>query len=471
MKIKALLNLTIAILMVVFISCDDDLTEVGNSIQPDGDNISIYVDTVQITARTISLEDSVYARTQWGLLGDYTDPYFGNVKSDYLSELYCPENTKFPDKTISIDSTLVEIVSESFIGDSISPFGIAAYRVTTSLTANFFTNADPKKYCDMTAPLGQGVFTIADAPNDSGLRSYILRLKNSVGQEFYDEWENSNGATFKNSESLKKFFKGMYITNSFGAGNMLSVNTTQLKIYFKYTGRNVADTADSIRVGMFRLAFTPEVIQLNHVQNKNPEYLFTDSDTRTYLKSPAGVCTEMTIPLGEIMKKATETGKKNNKLNAANFKIKGYTELEEESTLNRSSYLLFINKDSLNNFFLNKKMADAKTSYIMELTSGTNTYNFVYANVASSTSNNIANLINYYMDYYKDEDEANIPDLKYLVLPISVSTQSATSSSGSSYYTYVNVYNQMSPTSAVFRTDKDNMKMGLIFSNYNSSTE
>ncbi|NDV94463.1 DUF4270 domain-containing protein [Dysgonomonas sp. 521] len=471
MNIKALLNLTIAILMVVFISCDDDLTEVGNSIQPGGDDISIYIDTVQITARTVSLEDSVYARTQWGLLGNYTDSYFGSVKSDYLAELYCPENTKFPDKTFSIDSTFIEILSESFLGDTISPFGIAAYRVTTPLTANFFTNANPKKYCDMTEPLGQGIFSIADAPNDSGLRSYFLRLKNSVGQEFYDEWENSKGATFKNSETLKKFFKGMYVTNSFGTGSLLSINATQLKIYFKYTGRNVADTADSTRVGLFRLTFTPEVIQLNHVQNKNPEYLFTNSDTRTYLKSPAGVCTEITIPLGEIMKKASETGKKNNKLNAANFKIKGYSEVEEESSLGRSSTLLFINKDSLNNFFLKKKMADAKTSFIMERSAATNTYNFVYANVSGSTSNNIANLVNYYMDYYKDEDKANIPDLKYMVIPISASTQSSTSTYGSSYNTYVNVYNQMNPTSAVLRTDKDNMKMALIFSNYNSSAE
>lgn len=466
MKIKALLNLAIAILMIVFVACDDDINQVGNSIQPDGDGIGLSIDTVLIKAKTVSMKDSVYARTEWALLGNYTDPVFGKVSSDYLSELYCPENATFPDKTLSIDSAFIEVISEQFVGDSISPFGISAYRVTQPLKSNFFTNVDPKKYCDMSKPLGQGVFTIQDTPASSGLRSFLLRTDRSLGQEFYDEWVNSKGATFKNSETLKEFFKGIYVTNSFGTGSLLSINTTVLRIYLKYTGRNVADTADSTRVGLFRLTVTPEVIQMNHIQNSNPDNLFTNADTRTYLKSPAGVCTELTIPLGEIMKKAADSGKKNNKLNAANFKIKGYTEEEEKSNLGRSTTLLFINRDSLNNFFLNKKMPDAKTSFIMELSSSTNTYNFTYSNVVGGTSTNIANMINYYMDEYKGKD--NIPDLTYLVIPISTKYQQATSSSGSSYYAYTNVYNQMSPTSAVLRTDEENMKMGLIFSNYNS---
>jgi hypothetical protein len=458
--------------MVVFISCDDDLNRLGSSIQPEGDDIFVYVDTVLITAETVSLNDSVYARTQWGLLGDYTDPVFGNVKSDYLSELYCPDNTAFPDKTLSIDSTFIEILSDRFIGDSISPFGIAAYRVKEPLTGHFFTNVDPKEYCEMKQPLGQGIFSVHDAAlvdNGSWIYSYKLHLDKSVGQGFYDEWKNSNGNTFKNSEKFRKFFKGMYVTTSFGGGSLLNINTTALRIYLSYTGRNKADTEDSTRVGLFRMVFTPEVIQLNHIQNKNPNYLFMNNDTRTYLKSPAGVCTELTIPLADIMKKAEETGKKNNKLNAANFNIKGFTEEEEKTNLGRSSTLLFVNTDSITDFFYKKKIADAKTSYIMEWSSSTNTYNFAYANVRNNLSNNIANLINYYMDYYKGKD--NIPNLKYYVIPISADFQSSTTSSGSTVYTYTKVFNQMSPTSAILRTDEDNMKMALIFSNYNSSSE
>lgn len=466
MKIKTLLNLAIAALMIVFVACDDDINQVGNSIQPDGDDIGVSTDTVVIKAKTVSLNDSVYALADSILLGNYTDPVFGKVTSDYLTELYCPENTTFPDKTISIDSTFIEVVSFRTYGDTTSPFGISAYRVTSPLKANFFTNLDPKRYCDMTKTLGQGVFTIKDTPASSGQRSFLLRANKSLGQEFFDEWKNSKGATFKNSETLKEFFKGIYVTNSLGAGSMMNVSATVLRIYLKYTGRNVADTADSTRVGIFRLAATPEVIQLSHIQNSNPASLFANSDTRTYIKSPAGVCTELTIPLGEIIKKADASGKKNNKLNAANFKIKGYTEEEQKSNLERPRTLLFINKDSLNNFFLNKKMTDAKTSFIMEWSTSTNTYNFTYSNVKGATSNNIANMINYYMEQYKGK--SNVPDLTYLVIPVSAKTQASTSSSGSTIYSYTNVYNQMSPTAAILRTDTENMKMSLIFSNYNS---
>ncbi|MDR1092511.1 MAG: DUF4270 domain-containing protein, partial [Prevotella sp.] len=223
--------------------------------------------------------------------------------------------------------------------------------------------------------------------------------------------------------------------------------------------------ADSTYVGLFRLPATDEVIQLNQVQNTIPGDLFQNSDTRAYLKSPAGVCAEVTIPLKEIMNKAKKENV-TNKLNSATFKLKGYTEEEEGMGMARSNNLLFINKDSLVNFFSKNNMADSKTSFIMIQDATSNTYNFSYSNIASSVSNNLATMVNYYVDYYKDKE--NVPDLEFLVLPIDAYSQNVTSGY-SQVLTYTNIYNQMAPTSAILRTDRDNMKMALIFSNYNSA--
>lgn len=476
MKFKLLLNLTIAIFAIVFIACDDNLDTIGSNIQPDGDDIAVYTDTVIITAKTVSLEDSVYARTAFGVLGEYVDPIFGTVKSDYLSELYCPENLSFRDKTTSIDSVHLSVIFESFVGDSISPIGVSAYRVTKSLEKNYFTNIKPTDYCDLKESLGQGLFSIRNSmlPDEGGLREFKLEVDNSVGQELYDEWERTDGKVFTNSDELRKFFKGIYVTTTFGSGSLININTTALQVYYSYTGRNLDNTADSTRIAMLRLPVTSEVIQMNRVQNSIPSNLFENGDTRTYLKSPAGVCTELTIPLKKIMEIAETKGEgKNNKLNSATFKLKGYTEEEEKTNISQSPHLLFINKDSIKTFFTNPNkiaLSDNKTSFIMirdgyyTTASTTNTYNFSYSNT-TSVSNNIATLINHYADYYKDKTD--IPDLKYLVIPISVAGQSV-SSGYTSVYTFTNVYNQMYPTTAIFRTDKDNMKMPLIFSSYNT---
>lgn len=466
MKIKLLLNLTIVLFAIAFASCNDTLDSIGSNIQPAGDDISVYVDTVVLTAKTVSLEDSVYARHASGLLGEYIDPVFGKIKSDYLSELYCPEKLSFHKNATTIDSVFLDVISYGFYGDSISPVGIAAYRIDKkNLDKNYFTNISPTDYSSMQQVIGRGVFTIKDADVYSTGKRYRLSVNKSLGNEFFNEWKNSDGATFKNSETLKKFFKGIYVTTTMGSGSLIDVNTNILQIYYSYTGRNTADTEDSTYVGLFRLPTISEVIQLNQIQNSVPSYMFENSDTRAYLKSPAGVCAEVTIPLKDIMEKA----KKNdltNKLNSATFKLKGYTEEEEKMGMARSSNLLFVNKDSLSNFFTKNNMANSKTSFIMIRDASTNTYNFSYSNLASSVSNNLATTVNYYVDYYKDK--ASVPDLKFLVIPISATSQYVTSGY-SQVLTYSNVYNQMAPTSAILRTDSKNMKMALIFSNYNAS--
>lgn len=465
MKIKLLLNLTAALFAIALISCNDDLDSIGDNIQPDGDDISVYVDTVILTAKTVSLEDSVFARHASGLLGEYTDPIFGKIKSDYLSELYCSEDLAFHKNTTTIDSVFLDIVSDTFYGDSISPIGIAAYRVDKkNLEKNFFTNIKPTDYCSLKTVIGRGVFTIKDADAYGTGKKYRLSVDKSLGDEFYDEWKNSE-STFDNSETLREFFKGMYVTTTLGSGSLISVNTNILQIYYSYTGRNTADTADSTYVGVVRFASTGEVIQLNQIQNTIPDYLYQNSDTRAYLKSPAGVCAEITIPLQEIMNKAKRDDI-TNKLNSATFKLKGYTEEEEKTETSRSTNLLFIHKDSLVNFFSGNNMADSKTSFIMVRDATSNTYNFSYSNLAASVSNNLATMVNYYVDYYKDEED--VPDLKFLVLPITAVSQYVTSGY-TQVATYTNIYNQMTPASTILRTDTANMKMALIFSNYNSA--
>lgn len=469
MKIKHLLSLAIAILMIAFISCNDELDNIGGNIQPDGDDISVYIDTVVLTARTVSMEDSVYARSNFGLLGEYTDPIFGKIKSDFLSELFCSEKTAFHEKTISVDSVFLDIVSEISYGDSISPIGITAYRVDKKdLNRDFYTNVKPTDYCSMKQIIGQGVFTIKDAEHfgsNQAAKQYRLLVNKSLGNEIYNNWKKSNGNIFANEDSLRNYFKGIYITSNFGSGSLINVNTSRLLIYYSYTGRNSGNTADSVRVGSVLLPTNQQVIQLNRVQNTIPSYLLENGDSKVYLKSPAGVCTEITIPLKQIIEKA----KRNNKINivnSASFNLKGFTEEEQNMTLGQSSNLLFINKDSINNFFSKNKNADNNSSFIMIRSAATNTYNFSNSNQVSSLSNNLATMVNYYVNYYKDKE--TVPDLKFLVLPISTAI-SYVSANYTQVAIYSSVYNQMTPTSAILRSDKDNMKMGLIFSDYNSN--
>lgn len=464
MKIKTSLALVITLSAIIFMACSDDLGSIGNNIQPDGDDIIVGTDTITFddgfSATTAYFNDSIYARTIYGMLGEYLDPTFGKVKSDYLCEFFCPEDVAFRDenKMKSIDSVFLDVQFASFSGDSVSPMGLAVYEVKKSLKPFFFTSVNPSKYLtenDGEKPhlLGQTMFAIQDvhdtvysSVSTAHIKTIPTRLDLSLGNRFYNEWK-TNKETFKNSDKLKEFFKGVYVTTTFGSGSLIEVESTSLVICYTYNLRNAANTADSSAVGIFRLQVTPEVIQMNRINNSLPK-LEDDRATKTYLKTPAGAYTELTIPLAKILG-SVNAGQT---INAAELKIKGFTEEEERLRLIRPSTVLLINKDSLANFFFNRKLHDAKTSFVVSR-SASNTYDF----------GNVASIINHYAKIYEGvTDPTKIKDLNYLIIPISVSTSTVNNTT-----VITDIYNMMMPRSAILRTDPSNLKMPIIYSKYN----
>lgn len=114
MKIKPLL-IGLGLGITILSGCSDDLNLVGSTIQPGGDKMPVYVDTFQMQATTL-LMDSVYARTTSGLLGEFYDPLYGNVKSDYICQFYCPSDFKFQ-KNLSTDRSIRSILRSYIIAD------------------------------------------------------------------------------------------------------------------------------------------------------------------------------------------------------------------------------------------------------------------------------------------------------------------------------------------------------------------
>jgi len=456
MKINTLIYISIALLMVIFVACDDDLSTVGNGIRPNPDDIDLTTGEIDITAETVSM-DSIYARTTYGLIGEYVDPIFGSIKSDYLCELYCGDTMVFQTgndvNTIKIDSVQLNIMFGTFWGDSISPMGVSVYEVDKKpLVRNYYTNADPTEYCSMTNALGQSVFSIQNIKKASnGSRTITTPLKNEIGEFFFDKWK-SNPEKFYNSDSLKSFFNGLYVTTNMGTGTLVNVGYTMFDIFYSYEGKNYNGTTDSTRTDLFRLTVTPEVIQLNHIENQNSD-LVGPSNGKSYIKSPAGLCTELTIPLSKILSMA-DNGKV---INSAQFKLLGMSEEEAQSKFStRPQNLLLIHKDSVTGYFENKIRPNGTTTIIVPNSGATNIYNM----------GNLASIINYYDNYYKKKGTniADIPDLKYRLIPVSV-----TYTSGSSSTTVPDrTYHSMIPTSAILNTQPDNMKMPLVFSKYNT---
>lgn len=459
MKFKFLCRaLVIAVIALSAISCNDNLDPIGFTIQPDQDRLAIGTDTLELQARTVQI-DSIFSKIQYPVLGEYTDPVFGTIKSEYIGEFYFPEGTQFHDGA-SIDSVRVQLAYTTMMGDSLSPMGLSVYEVTKSLKGiNNYSHVDPAEYADMSAPLGTQTFTGKNSTyrtettsSGSSIKVYEINvmLPNALGEKFLAEYKKDGHGQLVNVDEFRKFFPGLYFTTTFGKSTIISVSLTSLLVHYQYLdkGGTYDGKGDTIRTSAMRLHITPEVTQINHIQNKNDQLLEENPDY-AYVKSPAGLMTEITFPLSEMDEKLQSQA-----LNLANFTVYAMPEPDEDTMvkLNPPDYLLLINKDSLAGFFENRKLIDNVTSFLTLSGFDSSTYSYSFGNIST--------MVNHYNEKHKGEPF----DLVYYLIPVDVTF--ATDSYGYATTTPISINHRMWPAAARLDKRKGNLKLDMIFSNF-----
>jgi len=349
MKIQIPWIFLLALITTILVSCDDTISELGFTIQPGKDVISVGSDTLFLTAKT-SQVDSIFAKTKNPVLGEYIDPLYGKIKSDYVGEFYYPEGLAFKDGAI-IDSVRLSIAYSSWVGDSLAPMKISAYELTKTLpTSKFYTNFNIDGYYDPDSPIGEATYSVASSRKVSdyytdSIEYYMdVKLPNSLGQKILN-YQIDHPETPINTNIFHQLLKGLYITTTFGKGTVLNVDYTHLFVHYHYIGKS-STGADSTYVNSLGISITPEVTQINRIQNTNNQLLL-ENDEYTYLKSPAGVITEITFPLSQIADQL-----ESHSLSLANLTIQALpNESEEKFKLSPPQAVLLINKDSLSGFF------------------------------------------------------------------------------------------------------------------------
>lgn len=140
--------------------------------------------------------------------------------------------------------------------------------------------------------------------------------------------------------------------------------------------------ADSLYYSMATVfASTKEVIQANQFMNSDiMANIVNEEKGWTYLKSPAGIFTEATIPYDEIAEELS-----NDTLNAVKITFTNYAQDNKNNfDMEAPSNVLLLRKSELKTFFEENKTNDNITSFIASHNnSGTNQYTF----------NNIARLV------------------------------------------------------------------------------
>lgn len=458
MKIK-LFILGLSLGATILGGCNDDFTTVGSGIQPGGDRPKVVVDSFQMTASTI-LTDSVYARTAAGSLGEIYDLNYGNLKSDYICQFYCPEGYKFSHVPVDgkIDSVEFKIIYNSWTGDSLTPMKVKLYEVTEQLPRDFYTNIDPEKYCNMNRSFGEQPYTAFDRSVPDSVRyekdingnylyqpSVTVRMPKECGQRLYDETVN-NPSSFSNQQAFNQFFPGVYVTTSFGSGNVLNVDYTRILIYYK-TAITGSAGQDSIIQTSEAFNVTSEVIQLNRFKNTEMGQLLEPNDSITYIKSPAGVYTQLVLPSQEIAPII-----QGRIVNTLSLTLKAIPQEMSEFSLDVPPYLLVLPTDSVNQFFLNNDLENNKTSFLGKYISNSRSY--VFGNISGMLMDHI--------------EKAPDKDLVISVIPVERIYKDETNyygqKTGNTITTAINNY--LKPAGTKLRKDKESMTVRIVTTQY-----
>lgn len=462
------------LLAALFIGCDEDTGSLG--ITDNADVITTSEGSYNVQSATILL-DSVVANSNKSYLGEVYDPETKtSIRAEFLTQFYSLENYSLPANNLIVknsageieaDSADVRIYYSTYYGSGTNPMKIQVYE----LDPNNILREDQTYYSDIdidsylpegATPLCSKIFTPDDytlpeaertsydhydnvrvrLPREFGTR--ILRAASEHPEWFVNSWQ-----------FIHHVCPGFYFKLQSGTGTMLELDVSALNIYFRYRDAE----KDTIYQAISRFSATPEVIQSTRIQNTDLTPLLDSTLPYTYLKSPAGVATELTLPIDEIY--ANHEADSINRARLVLTRLNSAS--QDENVLSIPQTLLLLRKQELKSFFQNRQVSDSKTSFTTTFDSNYNTYTYGNLSQLISTLHHEKQNGMKAQGMSSAQWNAAHPNWnKVVITPVVVTTN--TSSSGTVFQT--SVTHDFSLTSARLIGGSKPLSLQIIYSSY-----
>ncbi len=433
MKAKYIGILLLALLFMY--ACDDNTGTLGMDMLPGSDEISAHTKEFDVMTRSVKA-DRIYSKTSTGYVGRFTDPEFGYYESSFITELNCTDHFTFPEVYAetewdasgnathatgelagdSVVAVSLVLFYDSWFGDSLNACRMSVYELNDEWlearrdAANYrFTDMDAGKYYDADGLLGRRAYSAYDVSVPDSVRkatdyygnsTYTPNVNFTLDKEKWGNrilrlnraYERGENNYFDNADRfIENILHGLYVKNDYGDGTILYVYQAALQMMFRLhavnaeTGvklaKKVTDEAgeagsDSLYYGWQTFfASTKEVIQANRFANSEKLDEKVNETDCTYIKSPAGIYTEATLPYDEIAEALA-----NDTLNAVSLAFTNYYRKSDyEFSMDVPANVLLVRKQDADSFFSGNKLADNVTSYLATHNSSNK---YVFSNIA-----------------------------------------------------------------------------------------
>ena len=434
----------------MLIGCTEDTGQLG--VYPQQDAISTSTETFGILSSDL-LNTVVPANSTACFLGKVIDPETDEaITATFAAQFHTFEGYTFPARENIIkdedghlcDSIEIRLFIKSTFGDKNNPMKLEVWPLSRNEdklieeSMNLYTNTDLQQFAETEGgPIATKVFTATDYIVSEGQRAsstYSDNVRIVLPREYGED-------------IMEKYYAD---PNSF-------------RDSYQFIRKSEA-YPDSILTANCRFSATPEVIQSTQFESSNLAGLVGNEDF-TMLKTPAGICTELVLPINEIF-----AGHENDSINRASFtltRINNQDEdaLDDDYALGIPKNLLLVRKQNLESFFENHQVADNQQSFSTFFYSTYNCYDF----------DNISRLLSYcYKEKKADMEasgmseeawEAAHPEWNHVVLvPVTVST--AANSFGENVQVSVTHDLSLGSTKLVRGTKAKPIKMQVIYSRF-----
>lgn len=281
------------LVQALFISCDNDSTLIGESLQPPSERIrAYYLDTLSIRAFTLSQDSILSSENYLATAGHLEDYYFGSSSASFLFRVRLDEEDFAPGPNAIADSLVLTLLPDSYYGDSTTRMNLKVFRLDEDifLESDYYSNLKPK--IDEATEHAAAI-TVTDT-----LVRFVLDTTFFVNvlQEI---------DTIDSNAELREYFKGVYVTvdpepvGGEGAIMLFNLLSSESKMTIYY--HTPTDTAEyeflisntSARVNLFSHDHSRSMV---HIDTTG-----TDEGRMIFVQGLAGTCARIDFPsLGDL---------------------------------------------------------------------------------------------------------------------------------------------------------------------------
>ena len=476
---------TILAIALLLISCDEDTGTIG--VYSGEDALSTTYDSFDVISYSIA-NNNVPASSTASYLGNVIDPEIDKaINATFAAQFHTFENYAFPNEANIVktdghlcDSIEIRLFIKSTFGDKNNPMKVEVWPLSMSddklikESTSLYSNTDLWQFVDDSkGPVATKVFTATDYIMSDGQRSssnYSDNVRIVLNREMGDAIMAkfySNPEFFSDSYTfIRNVCPGFLFRTVSGTGTMLNLEVCTMNLFFTY---KTDEEPDEKIASNSRFSATPEVIQSTQFESSDLTQLIDlmnneKSDT-TMLKTPAGICTELILPVDEIFK-----GHESDSISRASLTLLRINNQDEDAkdddyALGIPKNLLLVRKQNFKSFFENHQVSDLQQSFTTTFQSIYNSYTFENISLLISYCQN-EKLAGMKASNMTDAEwEAAHPDWNHVVLvPVTVST--ATDSYGNVSQVSVNQDLSLGSTKLVRGTKANPIKVQVTYSRF-----